>query len=400
MIDTTQHEIDLLKLSQVQDKNQIISRLMMAYNDISNCNILQQQIESNIEPEESIRGKRGHLLNIQCGHLCEAMDIIRDIHANPENKKFIDRFTNMAQEAYSNLVSCLPEGSERQKYINLVVNIRDELAFHYGDKSKSQKKYQNALNNRVKRSEIGQKSKITCGDFKVMRFNAADDIVDSIVCREIWRIPESEKDIRKAADDNIIWISDLAQRFCGFAWEFVCSYLFENGRIGTGELIELKKEKPKYDISKRQAAAFQASSENAKHANDAIKISQNWLLVLGLAEMSFLGSLILKNNESVGRIYLIKLLLIILLISFMLFISGSVKQYKHVLMLARKYENISNIALNYLKQGFEVMDKMPNELEFPNNQIISDKWANILLFGSYLTILVVTSAIAFLIFIL
>jgi len=48
-------------------------------------------------------------------------------------------------------------------------------------------------------------------------------------------------------------------------------------------------QKTKFDIQKRQQSAFEASVDNVKMANEAIKSSQNWLLLLGLAELSFLG---------------------------------------------------------------------------------------------------------------
>ena len=52
---------------------------------------------------------------------------------------------------------------------------------------------------------------------------------------------------------------------------------------------QIKQNVNKFDIEKRQKSSFDASVENVKMANDAIKSSQNWLLLLGLAEMSFLG---------------------------------------------------------------------------------------------------------------
>lgn len=157
--------------------------------------------------------------------------------------------------------------------------------------------------------------------------------------------------------------------------------------------------KPKFDLGKRQEYAFSASVENAKLANEAIKSSQNWLLVLGLAEMSFLGTLLLK--DSIINIYGIKTLLIILLLAFVAFITGSVMQYKHMLKSARTFERISNIAITkYLNKGRSVADEMPKELELPEKQIISSNTANYFLFSAYLLIMVATFGIILLIIIL
>lgn len=157
--------------------------------------------------------------------------------------------------------------------------------------------------------------------------------------------------------------------------------------------------KPKFDLGKRQEYAFSASVENAKLANEAIKSSQNWLLVLGLAEMSFLGTLLLRD----GSVYAcgIKALIIILLLAFVTFITGSVMQYKHMLKSTRTFERISNLAITkYLNKGIKVADKVPEELEFPEKQIISSNTANYFLFSAYLLIMVATFGIIFLIIIL
>jgi hypothetical protein len=157
--------------------------------------------------------------------------------------------------------------------------------------------------------------------------------------------------------------------------------------------------KPKFDLRKRQEYAFSASVENAKLANEAIKSSQNWLLVLGLAEMSFLGTLLLRD----GSVYVcgIKALIIILLLAFVTFITGSVMQYKHMLKSARTFERISNLAITkYLNKRIKVADKIPEELELPEKQIISSDTANYFLFSAYLLIMVATFGIIFLIIIL
>jgi len=57
-------------------------------------------------------------------------------------------------------------------------------------------------------------------------------------------------------------------------------------------------QKTKFDIQKRQQSAFEASVDNVKMANEAIKSSQNWLLLLGLAELSFLGAILFKNESN------------------------------------------------------------------------------------------------------
>ena len=76
-------------------------------------------------------------------------------------------------------------------------------------------------------------------------------------------------------------------------------------------------------------------------------------------------------------------------------------QYKHMLKSARTFERISNLAITkYLNKGIKVADKMPEELELPEKQIISSNTANYFLFSAYLLIMVATFGIIFLIIIL
>lgn len=157
----------------------------------------------------------------------------------------------------------------------------------------------------------------------------------------------------------------------------------------------------KFDIKKRQKSTFNASVENVKLANDFLKLSQNWLWSLGIAELSFFGVIIFKQNiENFYIILFIKILVVLLLSSFISFIWASALQYKHILGLARFYEKISNQAIEYLQKGEEFLNKEPSDLGLPKQQIISSKLASYLFFASYLfTILATLGLIIFIIFI-
>jgi len=157
-----------------------------------------------------------------------------------------------------------------------------------------------------------------------------------------------------------------------------------------------KEQAQKFDLKKRQKSAFEAAVENAKIANEAIKSSQGWLLVLGLAEMSFLGTLLLIN-ETIYSCWL-KTLIIALLMAFVLFILGSITQYKHALRIARDYEGLSRRAVDdYLNKGIRFVDQVPQELELPKRQIVSSRITNYLIFASYVLVILVTLGIIVLI---
>ncbi|MFC1478747.1 hypothetical protein ACFL57_04740 [Candidatus Margulisiibacteriota bacterium] len=146
--------------------------------------------------------------------------------------------------------------------------------------------------------------------------------------------------------------------------------------MGKGENSMSEKKTNQFDIEKRQASAHTAAVDNAKSANSAITASQNWLLILGLAQLSFLGSLLLK--EEIILPVLIKTLVIVLLLSFVSFILASRLQFTHLVRIARLYERISKNAMHYLIRGISAIEKCPKDLELPEEQIVSSRLSNIL----------------------
>lgn len=151
----------------------------------------------------------------------------------------------------------------------------------------------------------------------------------------------------------------------------------------------------KFDLAKLQKNYFDATVSNVLEANSAIKAAQNWLLVLGLAEMSFLGASLLKDDVPIACV---KVVLSALLISFVLFIIGSIKQYRHILSSARYYEDLSNKVLSEIDISGQYTDDISREMQVDKKQIKSDKITNILLFSSSTIILASTLTIAILIF--
>jgi len=157
--------------------------------------------------------------------------------------------------------------------------------------------------------------------------------------------------------------------------------------------MENQTQNKKFDLGKLgklQKSYFDASVANVLEANQAIKAAQNWLLILGLAEMSFLGALLLQDNDQ--HLY-IRIILSVLLVSFILFIIGSVKQYRHLLSSARYYEKLSNMVLTEIERVDQCVNKIPDEIKVEKNQIKSDKVTNILIYSSLVLILLSTVAL-------
>lgn len=146
-------------------------------------------------------------------------------------------------------------------------------------------------------------------------------------------------------------------------------------------------ENKNFDVEKRQNSLFDASVRNARLANESITLAQNSMLALGLAELAFLGVILIDISN---YRFFIKSMIILLIVSFVLFLFGQIRQYKHQLGAARSFEAKANKALEYLSSGSQYLGHEPEEISTKKQQIVSDKIANIFIFASLIIILLVT----------
>ena len=145
----------------------------------------------------------------------------------------------------------------------------------------------------------------------------------------------------------------------------------------------------KKDLLKLQNNYFTASAENAKEANLAIGKAQGWVLTLGLAELAFLS-----NREDFSSC-IIKVEITLLLQAFVLFVIGSVAQYKHVLRISRYYFHLSSKILKRVEEEKLLeAEKIPDEFLDTQNLKTSNT-ANYFLFSSFILIGISTILIWF-----
>ena len=176
--------LDFRRLSH-SGHSSIILRLMMAFNDIALAN---QSLAEWKREQPGIRkhlqmGARMYFVRLQCGHLNEAIEIIREVKNNGRLMVEVAKCSEQAQEAFQKLVACL-DGPQGRKFRRYIGQIRNKTAFHYDPDMTLA-----ALQDRASREE-GRRSSMTRGDeLALWRFEAADHIVDSIVSRQLWRIP-------------------------------------------------------------------------------------------------------------------------------------------------------------------------------------------------------------------
>lgn len=62
---------------------------------------------------------------------------------------------------------------------------------------------------------------------KICRFNLADDIIDTVVCREIWKISD-DQNISSEAEKRSMFASNLCKIYLEFSGELIFGYVKTN----------------------------------------------------------------------------------------------------------------------------------------------------------------------------
>lgn len=219
--------VDLSRLISQKKEASLIIRLMMACNDISLANQCLAQYKKDQPPirKHVQKGALMYFVRLQCGHLKEAMDLLQKLCADKYLFKRVDNCSQEAQLSFKRLIDCFKNGPNYNKYRDYILKVRHKTVFHYDGKL-----VEKALADRANRT--GAKiSKITRGDhISLWRFDLSDDIVDSLICRQLWKIPR-EENLREKADEISDFGSNLCVSFLDFCGEYIFSYIKEKATI-------------------------------------------------------------------------------------------------------------------------------------------------------------------------
>ncbi len=199
----------------------LIVRLMMAANDISlaNWTIVQFQGEVPRMRRHMQAGAVQYFVRLMCGHLFEALDLIRAVRKEPELAQFVSRCSAEARAAYQGLCNCLPNGKDHAYFKNYVARMRQNIAFHYDDRH-VKRALQDIVSQRTQTP-----AKLTLGmDYYLTRFNLADVVMDSIAVRQIMRIPP-DGDVRLQAKRFEEFVNEKCISFLRFVNEFATNYI-------------------------------------------------------------------------------------------------------------------------------------------------------------------------------
>lgn len=199
-----------------------VIKLMMACNDLSLANQSLSEWKSELPIERKFRqtGAGMYFVRAQLAHLHEGLKVIEEIKNAPVLMALVARCDSQTQQSFKELEQFLPKALKRSEFEQLVGRVRHNLTFHYDE---SGKLIEQAVSDRAARHDA-RMSSITRGDTAYhWYFKVADDVVDSIVVRQIWNIPR-ELDVRVEADRIADRVHQIFLWFVDFSGEFIWKF--------------------------------------------------------------------------------------------------------------------------------------------------------------------------------
>ncbi|MCJ7530175.1 MAG: hypothetical protein MUO64_04000 [Anaerolineales bacterium] len=219
--------VDLARLQMQGSDAHLVIRLMRAADDIALANWGLKHYTSEQPPlrKHIQQGARRYFVRLQCGHLVEALKLIKELRNSPRLKAVLGASEQFAQDAFERLVECLPGGARQRDFDNHIRLIRNKAAFHY-DAALVAK----ALENRAQRPGSSRCTVTRGTEIDLWRSGLADDIEDTVVCRLLWKIPLSAN-LQAEADKIVEFGSSLCRDFLDVAGEVTFRYLRQTATV-------------------------------------------------------------------------------------------------------------------------------------------------------------------------
>jgi hypothetical protein len=216
--------VDINRLSR-SDASGLVLRMMMAANDIALANWGLTEFKKP-QPRLSRHMQNGaclYFIRLQCGHLSEALKLVVELNNDLDSKARLERCNETAKQAYSILNGCLAGGVNYQRFTKWVERIRHNVSFHYDPRS-----VQRAL------ARLGTQRttcSVTLGTrIGLWRFNLADVVTDSIICRQIFGIP-ADADLRAEADKMAEFGAQVCVSFLDFAGNYALQFVRDHAQV-------------------------------------------------------------------------------------------------------------------------------------------------------------------------
>lgn len=201
-----------------------VVRIAMVCNDLAIANSAMGYFK-NLTSNALSHIRQGaplYFVRMSCGHLREGMRALREVRDHTALLALTKKCDARAQAAFAELCECLQGGRNHGDFERYVKPIRNTIASHYDpNEVKSALEFR-----RVHPSNIP--CSITIGeDIHSCRFEFADVVLDTIVCRKLWQIPLGT-DVRAEADRIANWCFAKSIEFLDFGGDFVSRFLLEH----------------------------------------------------------------------------------------------------------------------------------------------------------------------------
>lgn len=211
----------------------LILRLMLACNDISLANHYSGKAltEPLKKTQEHIRiGARLYFVRLQAGHLNEAICLIDELSkaltTSSKLRSIYESCFPQNKADFVKLKECLKGGANHKDFMTNVHMLRNKVAFHYHE----DRLFEQAIAYRKNNPQAGINSSLTVSnDIRYLRFNIADEIINTVVCRLLWKISDKDKTAQEEADKRANFCFDLCRAFVNFSCEFAFRYVKEHG---------------------------------------------------------------------------------------------------------------------------------------------------------------------------
>lgn len=162
-----------------------------------------------------------YFVRTQLAHLHEGLKVIDKIKADPLLMSIVRQCDQQTQNDFNTLKEFLTGGNNYSEFENLIGQLRHNLTFHYHQCGKLICRA--AIDDRASRKEA-RISSITRGNTThLWYFKIADDVVDSIVVRQIWKIPR-EKNGRVETNKILERVRQICIWFLDFSAELIWQY--------------------------------------------------------------------------------------------------------------------------------------------------------------------------------
>lgn len=212
------------RLSARGDDAVLVVKLMMAFNDLAIANEGLDASKKRLAQKytDKDRGAALYFIRVQASHLFEAMTIIDQVAASSSLQQLLSACSEQCQEAFARLLHIRTDATARKKFELYFALLRNNVTFHYDE---SGKRIAKAMA-RCATRPINVTSFTRGTEAYSWRFKVADDVVDSIVCRDIWKIPD-DADLRAEADAAADYGHAIFLDFVNFCTEFIPRYVRE-----------------------------------------------------------------------------------------------------------------------------------------------------------------------------